>query len=182
MTRFLFILFFTFVSTQASAQLLVIGSGKPQACYDYAKRGNQGSREAISTCREALNDPITVKDEAATLVNLGLLVMRKGELTEAETYYKQALSLQPNITEIYINYGAALIMMNRETEALPLLNKAIDLDTPKMNEALYNRAIIYHRKEDYRSAYNDLQKILEATPNYTPALKLLDTYDIKRAG
>jgi len=182
MLRIFLVILFSVFSTAATAQLIVIGSGKPQACYEYAQRGNQGSISAISTCRDALNAPLTVKDEAATLVNLGLLLMRKGDLEAAEKHYLSALNLQPETTEIHINYGAALIMMDRDKEALSYLNKAILLDTPKMKEALYNRAVVYHGKEDYRSAYFDLQSILKISPGYAPALKFIETYDVKRAG
>lgn len=182
MLRILLPLAFVFTSTPAMAQLLVIGNGQAASCYSYAKTGNQGSHSAIKTCQAALNDPIGQKDIAATHVNLGLLLMRKGELEKAEEQYKIALDMRPETTEVYINYGAALIQMNREDEALDHLNKALELNTPRMIEALYNRAIIYHQKEKFSLAYKDLKTILDMSPEFEPAKNFIDIYDVVRTG
>ena len=167
------------MTATASAQIVVLGSGAAQACYISAKSGSPGSTGAIRRCEEALTGTeLSRKDEAATHVNLGVLLMRKGDNAQAQTHYKRAIELRPATPESYINYGASLIYTGEYQAAISVINRAIELGTEKMPEALFNRAMAYDGTQDYRSAYKDLKQALALKPEWPIALKALDNYEV----
>ena len=170
------------MSMAASAQIVVGGTGAAHSCYQAAKFGNQGSLKTIRECKEALSEfHLSQKDTAATHVNIGVLYMRRGENENAPYHYKKAIDLRPKMAEIYINYGASVIHMGNYNEAVTAINKAIDLETVKMPEALYNRAIAYNRLENYKGAYKDLKQALVLKPEWPAAIQALENYTVTRA-
>lgn len=167
----------------AHAQLVVQGKGGAAQCYDYAMAGNEGSRTAISTCTEALDEVISMKDQAATFVNRGVLYMRKGDQEKASADYQAALAIKPNLTQAYVNNGASLIRQKKFDEALASLNTALeDMDSPTRAAALYNRAIALDWKQDYNGAYRDLKAALAIKPEWDAALNLISRYEVRSAG
>ena len=170
------------LAVSASAQILVLGSGPAEQCYQSAKHGDQGSQSAIRNCEYALdNYDISQKDTAATHVNVGVLYMRRQDNKNAQKHYEEALRIRPAMAEIYINYGASLIQVGNFEEALTALNKSIELETIKMPEALYNRSIAYDRLGNFKEAYKDLKQALVVRPDWPLALKALDNYVVTRA-
>ena len=185
MTRRIYLLFAFILSSliplAASAQIVVLGNGPAHACYLSAKTGNSGTQSAIRECEHALkNIVLSRKDETATHINLGILLMRKGDYQTAQIYYKRAIELRPKTPEAYINYGASLIYTEDYQSAIAALNTAIELGTEKMPEALFNRSMAYNRVEDYKSAYKDLQQALVLKPEWPVALKALDNYQVTK--
>lgn len=168
----------------AAAQVVVMGSGDAQACYQFARDGNPGSSEALRTCRAALELDLLGKDKAATHINTGILYMRHGEYDKSRDHYESAISLSPNVPEAYINYGAALIYMYETDAAIEALTKAISLDQTetvnKLPEALFNRSIAYDRNQNYKAAYLDLRHALTLRPDWPPALAAIKRYDVKK--
>lgn len=170
-------------SGNAYAQLVVHGKGDAALCYEYSLRGNKGSRTAIETCSDALDQVLTPKDRAATLVNRGILHMRKGDQVSASADYDAAIEIKPDLTEAYVNYGASLIRQKKYDAALKALNTALeDMDSPTRPEALYNRAVIMDQTDRYNEAYRDAKAALALRPDWQPALDLIDRYEIKPAG
>jgi len=166
-------------SGAAFAQSLVIGDGGAQECYYSVKHGDPGRTSTIKNCKLALRDPnLSKKDEAATHVNLGILLMRAQQYDASRTHYKRAIEMQPNLPEAYINYAANLIYLGDFEDAITASNKGIDLGTKKMPEALFNRAVAYDNLKRYNEAYRDLKKALAIRPNWKPALKAIDNYEI----
>lgn len=167
----------------AHAQMVVMGKGDAAICYDYTLRGNSGSNTAIETCSDALDEALTQKDRAATLVNRGILHMRKGNQDAASADYDAAIAIQPDLTEAYVNYGASLIRQAKYEEALVALNTALeDTDSSTRPEALYNRAVVMDQTDRYNEAYRDAQAALALRPDWKPALDLIDRYEVKPAG
>jgi len=145
-------------ATPATAQLLVIGKANAANCYDYAKRGDKGSRSALDTCNDALDENLPTKTRAATLVNRGILRMRKERYSDAIFDYESALELQSNLTEAHVNLAAALIYIEDYDGALRSINIALeDVESKTRPAALVNRAILYDRQEQYKLAYRDLK-------------------------
>jgi len=171
------------VSGQAQAQFVVQGKGKAAQCYDYAIRGNIGTRPAIQTCTEGLDENLSQKDRAATHVNRGVLHMRKGDQLNATADYKTALEIKPDLTQAYVNQAASLIRQNKYQEAIDSLNKALeDKESPTRRAALYNRAIALDAQEDYKGAYYDLKAALAIRPDWKPALDLISRYEVRSKG
>ncbi len=167
------------ISQTVLAQSLVLGDGKANACYLSVRHGDQGRSTTIRNCTEALNSfDLAHKDKAATHVNLGILYMRSGDNAKARQHYDMAISMTPDMPEAYINNSAALIYMGEYASAVEAINKAIDLGTNKMPEALYNRAMAYDHQKQYGKAYKDLKQALVLRPDWQPALRAIDNYEV----
>jgi len=163
----------------ASAQLVVIGKGHAAQCFEYAKSANQGTRSATETCTEALNQPQTQKDRAATHVNRGILIMRKENYNDAIKDFNAALEINPNLTEAHVNMAAALIYQDKLEPALASINIALqDVDSDTRPAALLNRAVIYDRQEKYVLAYRDLKEAGTLKPNWEKVDQFLSRYTV----
>jgi len=183
MKSVLFALTLLSLPASASAQVVVLGSGDAQACYQMTRDGNTGSSEAIQTCLSALDLDLLRKDETATHVNIGILYMRSGAFDKSQKHFQTAISYSPDLPEAYINYGASLIYMEDYGLAITALSTAIDLGETepfgKMPEALFNRALAYDREENYKAAYLDLRRALALRPDWPPALAAIRRYNVK---
>lgn len=167
------------MTATASAQIVVQNGGAAQDCYISTKTGNPGRIGAIRKCEAALLElNLSNKDVAATHVNLGVLLMRKGDYTKAKTHYARAIEMRPKLSEAYINYAASLIYTGDYSAAVSSIDTAIELGTEKMPEALYNRAIAYDRLQNYKGAYKDLKQALALRPEWAPAMDLLAGYQV----
>ena len=163
----------------ASAQSLVIGDGGAQECYYSVKHGDPGRASSIKNCKEALRDPnLSVRDEAATHVNLGILLMRTKDFAAARDQYEKALSMRSDLPEAHINYAANLIYLGDYSQAIKSATTSIELGTKKMPEALFNRAMAYDNLKRYNEAYADLKKALKLRPNWPPALSAIANYEV----
>jgi len=167
------------ISHTASAQSLVIGDGGAQECYYSVKHGDQGRASSIKTCKKALRDPnLSVQDEAATHVNLGILLMRTKNYEGARNQYERALSMRSDLPEAHINYAANLIYLGDFAQAVKSATTSIELGTKKMPEALFNRAMAYDNLKQYNEAYADLKKALNLRPDWQPALSAIANYEV----
>ena len=109
--------------------------------------------------------------------------MRSGNQELASQDYQSALALNPNLAEAHVNYAASLIRLKKYDAAIESLEKAlVDPKSSIRPEALYNRAIIFDYKENYKGAYHDLKAALAIRPNWEPALDLISQYEVRPAG
>lgn len=165
-------------SYTATAQVIVNGNGAARDCYMSAKLGNIGTISAIKKCETALSDTLSIKDIVATHTNIGVLLMRKGDYAEAQSHYERAINIKPKTAETYINYGASLIHSGDFQKAISVINTAIDLETEKMPEALFNRAMAYDRLKNYKGAYKDLKQALILKPEWPAAQRAIQNYNV----
>ena len=167
------------VAATASAQVIVQGGGAARDCYMSTKADNPGRiGGAIETCQAALSEFLPTKHIAATQVNLGILFMRKGEYTKAQTHYAKAIKMRPNLAEAHINHAASQIYTADYSAAVKSIDMALEIGTDKMPEALYNRAVAYDRLQNYKGAYKDLKQALLHRPDWEPAVALLSGYHV----
>jgi len=169
------------MTVSATAQIVVHGNGAARDCYVSTKAGNPGQLGTINKCKEALAlSDISTRDLAATHINIGVLYMRRGDNGIAQKHYQKAIDMRPSTPEAYINYGASLIYSGNYNEAITAINTAIELETTKMPEALFNRAMAYDRLENYKSAYKDLKQALVLKPEWPAATKALENYVVTK--
>lgn len=166
------------MTVSATAQVVVQNGGAARDCYVSTKTGNPGRIGAIETCKTALSEFLPTKDMAATHVNLGVLLMRKGDYVSAQTHYAKAIEMRPNLAEAHINHAASLIYTADYSAAVKSIDMAIEIGTEKMPEALYNRAVAYDGLQNYKGAYKDLKQALALRPGWKPAIALLSGYQI----
>ncbi|MEC7289438.1 MAG: tetratricopeptide repeat protein [Pseudomonadota bacterium] len=165
-----------------SAQVFVIGNGLGGECYQKTKNRYSSYRNAEEICTRALREQTMTKgNRAATHVNRGVLRMREGNYEESLADYADALELQPDMGAAYLNAGAAHIYKKDFETALVSLNRAIELESPDLFAAHYNRAIAREHTGDIAGAYDDFVKALELRPEWDLAERQLTRFTVEDA-
>lgn len=77
----------------------------------------------------AVNDPVV-------FYNIGSLFFDQGQSAQAEIYYRQAVDLDPNFADAYMQLGLSLIQQGKMQEAKPHLEKVVELAPESQNAAL----------------------------------------------
>jgi tetratricopeptide (TPR) repeat protein len=80
--------------------------------------------------------------------------------------YKKALELDPNNAIIYIRYSATLADVGQTKEALPLADKAVELD-PISISSLHNLGWVNFLAGNYQKAIDAFTKAVELHPTFT---------------
>lgn len=163
----------------AEAQIIVGGNSHARDCYRGALSDEDGRRKSIKTCERALSEDHLGKiDRAATHVNLGILLMRRGDYPASLTAYDGALAINPDLAEAYINRGACLIFLSRPDDAITALTKSIELNTDHLPDALFNRAIAYERLGQTTAAYKDFRRAQDLRPDWDLPARALESYQV----
>jgi Flp pilus assembly protein TadD len=121
--------------------------------------GLERNAEAEEAFRKALSlDP----DYAATLVNAGLLRMRKGEVKEAAKMFERAAAIDPRKPEARVNLAIALARLGRlaEAEATLLATRRMFPDDP---DVLYHLGTVQERRGDRAGAVRSYSDFLAAS-------------------
>jgi cytochrome c-type biogenesis protein CcmH/NrfG len=96
--------------------------------------------------------------DVAVRVELGNLYMDAERWTEAVRWYREALALNPALTDVVTDLGACLVSSGRPEEGLAEFDKVLQGD-PGHRSALYNRGIALlqmGRAEDAATAWEEL--------------------------
>ena len=124
---------------------------------------------ALSNCAEALSAKINTKDRIATLVNRGTIEAASGDLDSSLADYDAALAMNPNMADIYIDRGSALMRVARYDDARASFDKAVSLGGANTYIAYFNRAMAEEKSGNVASAYQDYKQTVALAPNYQPA-------------
>jgi tetratricopeptide (TPR) repeat protein len=108
--------------------------------------------------------------------------MREGKYEQALADYADAVELVPELGAAYLNEGAAHIYRKDFQLAIAPLDRAIDLESPDLFAAYYNRAIARENTGDVAGAYDDFQKSLELKPGWELAERQLTRFSVESAG
>jgi tetratricopeptide (TPR) repeat protein len=164
----------------ATAAVISVGGPLSQNCYESALAAS-GRTVAIDTCTRALNEEgLLAPDRAATYVNRGILQMSAGRGNAADADFDQALAINANLSDAYLNKGFLRIRQGKGQEALPLLQKGIDTGARRQALAYFARGVAYEQSGDYRSAYNDLVRARQMEPSWNLPAEWLAHYQVSR--
>ena len=165
---------------QAQASVTVIGGGLAEACSRAALSGKAQPR-LEETCTEALDkEMLDSRDRAGTLVNRGVLKMRRMAWAAATKDFNEAVRIKPDMGEAYVNRGAVSIGEHHYAESLPDLNKGLQLGVEEPAKVYFNRALAYEGLEDTKSAYFDYQKAVELSPDWAAPKNELVRFHVER--
>ena len=168
------------IAGSAQAAVTVIGGGLAQAC-SQAAVGGETDLKFQQLCTDALDSEfLNARDRAGTLVNRGVLKLRRGAYPEATQDFNQAVKLKPDMGEAYVNRGAASIGQRRYAASLPDINKGLELGVQEPGKAYYNRALAYEGLEDAKSAYFDYQRAAEIQPEWAAPREQLARFSVSR--
>jgi tetratricopeptide (TPR) repeat protein len=162
----------------ASGSVTVIGGGMAQACSKAAIAGSALPRDE-ELCSQALSEEmLNPRDKAGTYVNRGIMKMRRAQWLPAMSDFDRAIYFKPDLGEIYINRGAALIGQHRYGEGLADLNKGLEYGVEEPAKAYYNRAIAHEGLDDVKAAYFDYQKAVELSPDWDAPKRELSRFHV----
>jgi serine/threonine-protein kinase len=117
--------------------------------------------QAVAACRTAVS--LNPRDAVAQN-NLGWVLIRKEQYSEALPFLQNAIELDPNRANAQSNYGWALSGLGQYDEALPFLHKAIELD-PTHATAHNNLGWALNGLGRYDEAVHWLRKAIDLDPN-----------------
>ena len=168
------------ISPPASGAALVLGQGLATTC-SKAAIGNRKDLKSIETCTMALEtQALGPRDRAGTFVNRGILKLRRKAYEDARTDFAEALRLDPDLGEAYVNWGASLIAENRYAEGLSEIDRGMALGLDEPEKAWFNRAIAYEGLNDPKNAYLAYQKAIELAPDWQEPQVQLTRFSVTR--
>lgn len=157
----------------AAASVQTMGGGYAESCYAAAE-SRYASKQGIDECNLALaEEGLPVEDRVATLVNRGILHLRRHDVTRANADFDAALRINPQQAEAWLNKAVVHARFGKSTDALPHLAKAFELGTRKPALAYFVRAMAYEDSGNLRAAYADLQRAHQLDPDWAePTIEL----------
>jgi tetratricopeptide (TPR) repeat protein len=90
--------------------------------------------------------------------------MVAGRAKQADADFDQALALDSNLSDAWLNKGFLRIKDGKGQEALPLLQKGIDHGARRQALAYFARGVAYEQAGDFSSAYRDLVRARQLEP------------------
>ena len=167
------------IASPAQASVLTIGGPLAFDCYKYADVLDARS-EAIESCTRALGEEnLRARDEAATYINRGILYRVESHSAAAEADFDRAISIDPKLSEAWLNKGYLKLRQNHAHEALPLLEKGIALGPSRPAMAYLARGLAYEDMGDLRQAYDDLVRARDLEPAWSEPGKYLARYAVR---
>ncbi|NBB15418.1 tetratricopeptide repeat protein [Caulobacter sp. SLTY] len=168
------------ISTPASGASLVLGQGLATTC-SKAALSDRKDLKSIDTCTQALEtQAMGPRDRAGTFVNRGILKLRRKSYDDARIDFAEALKLDPDLGEAYVNWGASLIAENRYAEGLSEIDRGMALGVDEPEKAWFNRAIAYEGMNDPKNAYLAYQKAVELAPEWQAPQVQLTRFSVTR--
>jgi Flp pilus assembly protein TadD len=140
--------------------------------YVYAQGSNRNTEEAAKAFAKAheLADPedTVLKEKVdkavqaiwGPLVNTAAKAVEKGELEQAEMLLKQAVEINPEGAEAWINLGTVYLRQKKHAEATVAYEKAVALQ-PENTTLTYNLGVTYHELGRAAKAAGDTAKAAE---------------------
>jgi len=150
----------------ASAAVSVFGGASAEAC-SHAAIAGKADVESIKLCDIALNyEALGPLDRAGTLINRGVMKLRRGAFEDAHADFDAGIGLAPKVGEGWINRGAMFVGEKRYRAGLDDLNRGLVLGVKEPEKAYYNRALADEGLDDETSAYLDYEQALTLKPNW----------------
>jgi tetratricopeptide (TPR) repeat protein len=155
----------------AQAATTIYGGGAAQENCFKAARDGRSDDAALSACKAALESrtELDVNNRNTTLVNLGIIQLRRRDGAAALEAFDAALALSPNNAEAHLNRGAALVMINQPGPAVAAITTALSLGVSAPHKAYFNRAAAREAMGDVRGAYEDYNTALTIKPDWGDA-------------
>ncbi len=157
---------FVTVAGAAHGSISVLGGGMAEMC-SKAALAERSDSDSIKSCDTALEfEDLNAHDRAGTLINRGVMKLRRNEYEPARTDFDTAIALQPKLGEAWVNRGAAEVGEKRYQAALDDINGALKLGVKEPEKAYFNRALAYEGLDDEKSAYLDYLQALTLKPGW----------------
>ena len=157
-------------SAPASAQVYTAYmQGSPaRNCYEGVMQVT-AAREALRECDRAIvQADLSTHERAKSHINRGIILINIGHAESALIDFGRADSLDPDLmAESATNRAAALILLERYSEAVEAADYAVEAGTRSEANALYNRAVAFELLGDIRSAYLSYREAAAVAPEWS---------------
>ncbi len=100
--------------------------------------------------------------------NLGNLLLKEGQLINAEREFNIALSIHPEYSTAVCNLGTILERKGFIDDAIEKYQKAIELD-PEFDLAYFNLGNAFHKRGDFKKALTAYRQAISIYPDYAEA-------------
>jgi len=169
------------VTLPAHAAITTLGGGLGRECYVAAELKRE-FRSSIDLCTRALmEESLSRRDRAATLVNRGIIYMHERDLERAIADYRSAIRSDPNLAEAHVNYGIALLHKGgADRDAVAALTKGLEMKPSRPEVAFYTRAVAHELIGNVREAYEDYQAAAAAKPEWKEPAEQLKRFSTER--
>jgi len=167
-------------STPAFGAAFVLGGGMANACSRAAIDGRD-DRSAVEVCSMALeSQPLVRRDRASTLVNRGVIHLRRQDYGDARRDFDAALAIEPALGEAFVNRGAALIAQRQYAEGVVEIDRGLALGPDEPEKAYFNRGLAHEGLDDMKAAWLDYTKALELRPDWDAPRRELARFTVSR--
>jgi tetratricopeptide (TPR) repeat protein len=135
---------------------------------------NSYIQEATGEITAAINSLKGVYEEKSYELNLrlGWLSYQAGNFTESEAYYRKAIDLMPYAVEPRFGIVYPGAAMGNWTMVISQYNKILEI-TPNNSIAMHRMGLIYYGREDYETARQYFEKVVNLFPFDYDALTML---------
>jgi tetratricopeptide (TPR) repeat protein len=143
---------------------------------------------ALACCgpvQPAWSDSLSIYDRqmapgpAANAVNAGVAALAKGDLTQAEQLFQQALKIKPNEPQALILMADVAIRRRNPAQALPYLRTAVDKN-PRSAAAQEAMGRYLADQNQYAGAQSALERSVQLSPNWIVARITLGDFYLSR--
>ncbi|WP_269716620.1 tetratricopeptide repeat protein [Caulobacter sp. NIBR2454] len=152
------------IAGKSQAATIVIGQTLAGSC-SRAAMGGLDDFDSLQLCERALReDALPVADRAGTLVNRGVIKLRRKDYASARSDFDDALALQPQLGDAMVNRAAILIAEGRYAEAVAEIDRGLALQVETPEKAFFNRGIAHEGLQNLNAAYRDYARASELAP------------------
>jgi tetratricopeptide (TPR) repeat protein len=164
----------------AHAGVSVLNGSFAEACYKAAEQHNI-TLESMNTCDRAFSDQaLSSQDRLATYVNRGIVRMLRSDYDRAHDDFSNAMQMDPQRSEPYLNMGILELRQGKSADAVPLFSKAIELGTELPEVAYYGRGLANEDTGNVKAAYADLKQAASLKPTWDAPRRDLARYKVSR--
>jgi tetratricopeptide (TPR) repeat protein len=151
------------------------------ACQQAAEAAAPGSG-ALARCSRSIADPrLPQADRLASIVNRGVVRLKRGDLAGAADDFDLAIRAAPNFADAWVNKGIALARMKgREAEAVALISHGITLGPAKPARAYFARAAAHEAMGRAREAFEDYGQAAALDPDWAAPAEELKRFKLVR--
>ena len=155
------------LAAPAGASIVVLGSTDARMCFEAADRPAYPNVQDLRRCDDALQlSSLSAYEVVATHVNRGILRLRRGAIDQAISDFNEAITLDPNQPEAYLNKGAALLRRQNAGEAINLFTIALERNTTRPALAHYARGVANETLGNLSAAYRDYTAASRIAPDW----------------
>jgi len=167
------IAFFCLLSPAIIAQpISVLGGGqKAQECFMNAEIAAQNlveiGKDLLESCDYALMySNLSLKDQAATYANRGIVHAAMNDFDSAMDDYEAAIKMKPLSPEFYVNRGNSYFMTRDYAKALDDYELSIKMGIRQLHFVHYNMGMVFEKLGSEESAESEYQLAMEINPGW----------------